>query len=196
MTDNVFLNLRISGVTSQINVDNTSDDDVIEVVRDEAPIEILSDDEEAERNKTGHLQCSVIQNFHFTSIPDSSDNPEDKNSFISNLVDPLNSTPQNNTEDNKSEVEKDAEFILAPDVHNFNDQESGTNDVNVNSENSVDNTEKSAQDDTATQTVNDLETLAVADNTIVKENKINNDIEEKNVPIDNPDNSKINDNNT
>lgn len=59
--------MQITGVTSQVSQGESSDDDVIEVVRDEAPIEILSDGEEIELEKSRHE--SVIQNFHFTNTP-------------------------------------------------------------------------------------------------------------------------------
>lgn len=50
------MDILITDIISQ----NDSDDDVIEVVRDEAPIEIISDDDEpASQNAT------VIQNYHF-----------------------------------------------------------------------------------------------------------------------------------
>lgn len=58
----------ISDVTSGA-LQNDSDDDVIEVVRDEAPIEILSDDEEQELAKSKTTEPSVAtQNFHFSSL--------------------------------------------------------------------------------------------------------------------------------
>ncbi|CAH0399055.1 unnamed protein product [Chilo suppressalis] len=63
------MNVIISGVSSQANNDNFSDDDVIEVVRDEAPIEILSDGEERELEMIKSQPTSVIQDFHFTSVP-------------------------------------------------------------------------------------------------------------------------------
>lgn len=61
----------ISSVTSTAPgfQDNYSDDDVIEVIKDDAPIVILSDSEEIESNqKESQIQPSVIQNFHFTSV--------------------------------------------------------------------------------------------------------------------------------
>ncbi|PZC74410.1 hypothetical protein B5X24_HaOG207887 [Helicoverpa armigera] len=52
--------------------DNGSDDDVIEVVRDDAPIEILSDGEELELEKLRQAQNKESQNFLFTSLPSES----------------------------------------------------------------------------------------------------------------------------
>ncbi|KAG6441709.1 hypothetical protein O3G_MSEX002000 [Manduca sexta] len=67
--------------------DNASDDDVIEVVRDEAPIEILSDGEELELEKFQQQQNSLVQNFIFTSLPLETNDDKDYNSH---LDDPLN----------------------------------------------------------------------------------------------------------
>ncbi|KAL0831880.1 hypothetical protein ABMA28_001410 [Loxostege sticticalis] len=69
------MNLVISEVHStQAATDNLSDDDVIEVVRDEAPIEILSDGEETElQNKNLSQLADVMQDFHFTSVPSTGD---------------------------------------------------------------------------------------------------------------------------
>ncbi|CAH0673867.1 unnamed protein product [Spodoptera exigua] len=61
-------NLLISNVTTEVP-DNGSDDDVIEVVRDDAPIEILSDGEELELEKTKQAQNSTIQNIDFLPQP-------------------------------------------------------------------------------------------------------------------------------
>ncbi|KAG7309843.1 hypothetical protein JYU34_004354 [Plutella xylostella] len=58
------MNVIISGVTSQLE-DPNSDDDVIEVVRDEAPIEILSDGEEMERCKYSE---NIDNDFNFASV--------------------------------------------------------------------------------------------------------------------------------
>lgn len=86
------MNVQISGVTSAPSAfqDNCSDDDVIEVVRDEAPIEILSDGEELEIERK-NSQPSVIQNFHFTSVPavDTSYGDKDEGKVPE---DPLNNT--------------------------------------------------------------------------------------------------------
>ncbi|XP_050349228.1 uncharacterized protein LOC126772738 [Nymphalis io] len=48
-------------------IDNGSDDDVIEVVRDEAPIEILSDGEEMEIEKSKQANLSLSQPFNFAA---------------------------------------------------------------------------------------------------------------------------------
>ena len=73
-------NLLISNVMTKVQ-DNESDDDVIEVERDDAPIEILSDGEELELEKIKQAQntqqnVNVIQNFHFTSLPSESHDKE------------------------------------------------------------------------------------------------------------------------
>lgn len=78
-------------------MDNVSDDDVIEVVRDEAPIEILSDGEELELEKAKQsehnrmLDNFIVDNFHFTSLsseiqPNTNFHPDVNNS----TCDPLN----------------------------------------------------------------------------------------------------------
>ncbi|XP_028174368.1 uncharacterized protein LOC114362979 [Ostrinia furnacalis] len=73
------MNLQISEVHTQVTADNLSDDDVIEVVRDEAPIEILSDGEETElQNKNLNQLADVIKDFHFTSVPSTSDSHGDQ----------------------------------------------------------------------------------------------------------------------
>ncbi|KAJ0177661.1 hypothetical protein K1T71_006534 [Dendrolimus kikuchii] len=186
-----LMNLLISGVTSQINVDNTSDDDVIEVVRDEAPIEILSDDEEAEQNKSMLSHCSVIQNFHFTSLPDSSDNADDKNNFISNLIDPLNSVSQNNIADNMSEVHTDTEFVLPSNICVFKDQ-TVTNDVNIECNNLIDNVEKPTQNILPPiETGIDLEVPRADNGGSVRDNMIDNETK-SDVSVDKPDNANIN----
>lgn len=63
-------NLLISNIMTKVQ-DNESDDDVIEVVRDDAPIEILSDGEELELEKMKQAQenAQVAQNFQFNSLP-------------------------------------------------------------------------------------------------------------------------------
>ncbi|XP_063827204.1 clumping factor A-like [Ostrinia nubilalis] len=84
--ENTTMNLIISEVHTQAN-DNFSDDDVIEVVRDEAPIEILSDGEENEREKNNQSQDTDIQDFHFTSVPTILETQNDQS--IDTTVDPL-----------------------------------------------------------------------------------------------------------
>lgn len=61
-------NVIISDVISQTDtVNDNSDDDVIEVVRDEAPIEILSDGEEMELQKKS-TPDKAIENFTFATV--------------------------------------------------------------------------------------------------------------------------------
>lgn len=84
------MNLVISGVTSTAPgfQDNNSDDDVIEVIKDDAPIVILSDSEEMDVNqKDSQTQPSVIQNFHFTSVSTTENIADENRSGI--LEDPL-----------------------------------------------------------------------------------------------------------
>ncbi|XP_050562688.1 probable cyclin-dependent serine/threonine-protein kinase DDB_G0292550 [Spodoptera frugiperda] len=61
-------NLLINNVTTEVP-DTGSDDDVIEVVRDDAPIEILSDGEELELEKTKQALNNTMQNMDFLSQP-------------------------------------------------------------------------------------------------------------------------------
>lgn len=94
------MNLVISGVTStapEFQENNNSDDDVIEVIKDDAPIVILSDSEETELTQNEfEIQPTVIQNFHFTSV----------------------STAENITDENRSRVLEDP---LKEDVLNISD---------------------------------------------------------------------------
>lgn len=90
------MNVVISGVTSTASAfqDNGSDDDVIEVVRDvEAPIEILSDEEELELQKSNQKSVITIQNYHFTSLPLIHYAPKDDSKR--QLEDPLKSVSNN-----------------------------------------------------------------------------------------------------
>lgn len=84
-------NLHINDVATELEVGNASDDDVIEVVRDDAPIEILSDGEEMELEKTKQntMLDSIVENFHFTSLP--ADPPVESNvtSEHNDTIDPL-----------------------------------------------------------------------------------------------------------
>lgn len=97
------MSVVISGVTSTAPgfQDNNSDDDVIEVIKDDAPIVILSDSEEIELNqKESQIQPSVIQNFHFTSVSTAENITDENRSGI--LEDPLkqdilNISPASNT---------------------------------------------------------------------------------------------------
>ncbi|XP_052748559.1 uncharacterized protein LOC128200157 [Galleria mellonella] len=89
----------ISGVESEAIQDTGSDDDVIEVVRDEAPIEILSDGEEfgLESNKETQL-ATFNDSFHFTSVPSIVDVHSEYNADTKETVeDPLdnNATSSN-----------------------------------------------------------------------------------------------------
>lgn len=62
------INNFISHETSETIIDNGSDDDVIEVVRDEAPIEILSDGEEMEIEKSNQANLnSFSESFSFAN---------------------------------------------------------------------------------------------------------------------------------
>lgn len=111
------MHLVISGVTSTASAfqDNGSDDDVIEVVRDvEAPIEILSDGEELELQKSNqNQQQSVIQihNFHFSSLPSIHYAPKDDSKR--QLEDPLQNT-SNNYNDEQNSFESPALTLPFP----------------------------------------------------------------------------------
>lgn len=98
-SQNEYMNLVISGVTSTAPgfQDNNSDDDVIEVIKDDGPIVILSDSEEPELNqKESQMQPSVIQNFHFTSVSTAENITDENRSVV--LEDPLKEDALNNTQ--------------------------------------------------------------------------------------------------
>ncbi|XP_049870844.1 uncharacterized protein LOC126370139 [Pectinophora gossypiella] len=105
------MNLLITGVTSQAFNEN-SDDDVIEVVRDEAPIEILSDGEELEMERQNHHQQSVIQNFHFTSFPPI-DVGKEKND-LGDVEDPLKNDSPLSNDNNVPEKEPTLTSVAVP----------------------------------------------------------------------------------
>ncbi|CAH2040240.1 unnamed protein product, partial [Iphiclides podalirius] len=96
------LHLVIASVTSEALVQNESDDDVIEVVRDEAPIEILSDGEEMEAEKS---KVNVTHEFHFADLA-GAENMQDTNECTN--LDPLTNSsidedrPVNVTECNET----------------------------------------------------------------------------------------------
>ncbi|KAL0881445.1 hypothetical protein ABMA27_001308 [Loxostege sticticalis] len=94
------MNLIISGVHTQAVNDHFSDDDVIEVVRDEAPIEILSDGEENEREKRNLTQYTdVMQDFHFTSVSTNLETQIEQVVETKEAEDPLlNNTSNENSE--------------------------------------------------------------------------------------------------
>ncbi|XP_063367490.1 uncharacterized protein LOC134655913 [Cydia amplana] len=108
------LNLIISDITSGVTQDN-SDDDVIEVVRDEAPIEILSDGEEYELIKKKHNeQFAVTENFQFSSLVI---NETKEDSYLEKMdtsepVDPLKSFEESDIL-NQNPVEPAAPLIHA-----------------------------------------------------------------------------------
>ncbi|XP_048477881.1 uncharacterized protein LOC125488696 [Plutella xylostella] len=83
------MNVIISGVTSQLE-DPNSDDDVIEVVRDEAPIEILSDGEEMERCKYSE---NIDNDFNFASVLHGDDVSNSEKHTDEVLDDPLIPVP-------------------------------------------------------------------------------------------------------
>lgn len=72
-------------------VDDGSDDDVIEVVRDEAPIEILSDGEELEIQKSRLSELSFTQPFNFAA-PNTPQNNTTEEKELSQQEDPLKNT--------------------------------------------------------------------------------------------------------
>lgn len=74
----------ITDVISEADVKHESDDDVIEVVRDDAPIEILSDGEEIEIEKS---RPNVAHEFHFADLATGAENIPDPHE--STVVDPL-----------------------------------------------------------------------------------------------------------
>ncbi|CAH2085772.1 unnamed protein product [Euphydryas editha] len=78
----------VANAAIEAAVDNGSDDDVIEVVRDEAPIEILSDGEEMEIEKSRLSNLSFSQPFNFAAPNTPIENTTDENEF-SQQEDPL-----------------------------------------------------------------------------------------------------------
>lgn len=89
-SQNECMNLVISGVISTAPgfQGNDSDDDVIEVINDDAPIEILSDDEDMDlKQKESQSHNSPIQNFHFTSVSTAENSTDENRSGV--LEDPL-----------------------------------------------------------------------------------------------------------
>ncbi|CAK1579125.1 unnamed protein product [Parnassius mnemosyne] len=121
------LHLVISGVTSEAYIANDSDDDVIEVVRDEeAPIEILSDGEELEREKS-KLATSSYE-FHFADLPIGPENATDvfENSKDT-LQDPLtNSAIDRETSINVTDCNKTISHGKSPEQkkdEDYNDKE-------------------------------------------------------------------------
>lgn len=107
------MDIQISDVVSQIFQDNASDDDVIEVVRDEAPIEILSDSEELAMEKNKQAKAlSPVENFHFTSLPSFAESHIDDKHLEDYLNDPLTMIFQSdvNNENSKEPVAVLANF--------------------------------------------------------------------------------------
>lgn len=79
----------VKNQTSDAVFDNGSDDDVIEVVRDEAPIEILSDGEELEMEQSNQANLnSFSESFSFANPNALETTIEDK---LNELEDPLKS---------------------------------------------------------------------------------------------------------
>lgn len=146
------MKLVISGVTSQVN-DNLSDDDVIEVVRDEAPIEILSDGEETELENIKMNQItSVMQDFHFTSVPTILESHTEHNLDANDPL--LNTSPKENKEEvnsNKDTAQTDSigDNVPAVDQSNIGNNSSSVNThsecSNTPKEDSVSNTEQIAE---------------------------------------------------
>ncbi|CAG4945981.1 unnamed protein product [Colias eurytheme] len=123
----ISTNVITTGARETIDSGNTSDDDVIEVVRDEAPIEILSDGEEMELENT--RKSCIQQNFEFTNqTPESTSEcktvKEDEANFnfidIENSVNPehIFAPVISNTVslENKSEEEKAKESATPNDI--------------------------------------------------------------------------------
>lgn len=86
--DHINIMSEVSDRIDVMEVGNLSDDDVIEVVRDEAPIEILSDGEELELEKK-RMSQNNIHNFHFTSMPTQSKTVEVPRCESEEIIDPL-----------------------------------------------------------------------------------------------------------
>lgn len=113
---------------------NVSDDDVIEVVRDEAPIEILSDGEELELEKIRQAQSNMIQDFHFTSPPtETNTEVEGNRGEEDHIIDPLT-----NTETITNDIQNC--HILTP-IDNIVTVHSTTDTVNEENTNHDDNDE-------------------------------------------------------
>ncbi|XP_045496288.1 probable myosin-binding protein 4, partial [Colias croceus] len=137
----IITNVITTGARETIDSGNTSDDDVIEVVRDEAPIEILSDGEEMELENT--RKSCIQQNFEFTTqTPESTSEcktmKDDEANFnfidIENSVNPehIFAPVISNTVslENKSEVEKAKESAALNDTVVNENNISDNNDSN------------------------------------------------------------------
>lgn len=120
-------NVLISNVMTKVP-DYESDDDVIEVVRDDAPIEILSDGEELELEKIKQAEddnTNVTQSFHFTSVS-SETNINERNVNEPNINEPNLNEPNidvSNIEVDTNRCEED--HIIDP----LTNTETFTNDI-------------------------------------------------------------------
>lgn len=147
------MNLIISGVTSTAPgfQDNNSDDDVIEIIKDDAPIVILSDSEEMDLNqKDSQIQPSVIQNFHFTSVSSAENITDENRSGI--LEDPLKEDAPNSSND--SNTSKAPSAVPCPVIALPPPSDKST-EVNLNTTDS--NTEYSPLNDIGDTTTNKVE---------------------------------------
>lgn len=147
------MNLVISGVTSTAPgfQDNNSDDDVIEIIKDDAPIVILSDSEEMDLNqKDSQIQPSVIQNFHFTSVSSAENITDENRSGL--LEDPLKEDAPNSS--NASYTSKAPSAVPCPVIALPPPSDKST-EVNLNKTDS--NTEYSPLNDIGDTTTNKVE---------------------------------------
>lgn len=169
--ENGCMNLVISGITSGIN-ESLSDDDVIEVVRDEAPIEILSDGEETElQNSKLNQLATVMEDFHFTSVPSISDSHNEQNVESRDANDPLMSvSPKESTEENSQDAN--------PNVTKA--------DIVVDNIPPVANENKAVEENTAAKETDDNKSSSASeDKTSSEPSNIQNAIQEKNNSNDN-----------
>ncbi|XP_013161627.1 PREDICTED: uncharacterized protein LOC106113427 [Papilio xuthus] len=139
----------ITDVTSEANEQNDSDDDVIEVVRDEAPIEILSDDEETELERSKLV--TAVDEFLFADLPARLENSIDeaKNSpldpLFSNtyLENSINVTDcyigRNEIRSNLQDEERDTINVTEVLSDNQRDEETGLN-LPLTENKNIDNT--------------------------------------------------------
>ncbi|XP_045485254.1 uncharacterized protein LOC123689414 [Pieris rapae] len=145
-------------ITETVTLDNgnVSDDDVIEVVIDDTPIEILSDEEEMQLEKT---RASVIeQSFEFTAPQ----TPETSFNERKDIIDPLTSFAP--IGDNQSILET---HITSTMSINETDKESPTTEVEVNVDKTfietpeVKNTDEPKDDNEENSVLSDVEKLNV-----------------------------------
>ncbi|XP_041989147.1 rhoGEF domain-containing protein gxcJ-like [Aricia agestis] len=164
-----------------------SDDDVIEVIRDEAPIEILSDGEELERELSQRMNLNTqsfdsMSPFEMDKVPSLFNDPLAMSTIDESVVPSLvASTSLLNSVDNVVDS-------LSNTIENFNVCDTNTQNVNLNpnqliehvdpaNSNVNDNSEKNSQnnfnDNTESINVTDINVNETAENVNITDTKTN-----------------------